>query len=397
MRNIPKVICMYPIFWATSLVPIYWVLFLCVLFFERKELNSRYSTKFIKVVLLLTVASIPIGITIENNFPANRIFSSLGNALIWLSFILFIQKLNDNSSRKLTNSLLFLVLAQGFFTLLAILVPAVRGILPLKVINIFGDTGYGFSGKYLFYTDWLETTVQRSAGISGNPTWAGAVALGGFVIAGLVLNHKTEGSRHLALLTLPLSIVNIYLAQSRSLLIGLGIAGSIALFVYISGQDHLNRAFAGIVVICSSVTIGILTFSTIYQFVNYVDSARIGSRFARIDIYTATIEKIREIPIPILGYGFKPDSEGLVAAIGSHSTYLGLFFRGGILSALAYIAFLAIFAKLAWKARSSIAVFSIVFLTLWSIFEDVDAGHFVLFYFFYIYHLGINQKTKLSK
>lgn len=397
MTILPRVIYTFPIFWAFSLVPIFWIVFLMAIFFERNTSVSTFSTRYIKGILLLSVMSIPVGIIIENTFPANRILSSLGNALIWLCFIKFIQGLNDGSSSKLTNSLLFLVFAQGFLTLLAIFVPAVRGILPLRVFNIFGETGYGFSGRYLYYLDWLETTVQRSAGISGNPTWAGAVALGGLVIAGLVLTRRAKGSRHLALLCIPFSILNIYLAQSRSLLIGLGIAGSIALFVHASGRDSLNRAFAGVIAIIFLTTLVIVAFSAIYQFLNFVDSARVGSRYARIEIYTATIEKIKEIPIPILGYGFKPNSDDLVAAIGSHSTYLGLFFRGGIISALLYIGFLVTLARIAFKERSPISIFSIVFLTLWSVFEDVDAGHFVLFYYFYIYSIGINKNEKLRE
>ena len=393
MKNLPKVLFAYPLFWMLSLVPIFWVIVLLVLVVQPKIQNENSSSKLLIPIILLPIASIPIGIYLEGNIPWSRIVSSTGYAIVWICVYKIYQGIGNGPDSKLVNSFLFLVSAQGMITLTAIFSPAVRYSLPVNSLDFLGSTGYGFSGKYLYYTDWLDSTVSRSAGISGNPTWAGAVALGGLVLAFTVLARNTSGSRKLAKVAIPLTLLNVYLSQSRSLWISLAIAAATSGYFIYRDKDKLTGFFITVILTIISATFLILKYNSIIQVFIKVDQSRVGSRYARADIYSATIEKIQEIQIPVLGYGFKPTNELLVAAIGSHSTYLGLLFRGGVLCLLAYLLFVLSLSKSAISANSPISIFAIIFIGLWSILEDVDAGHFALILFLLIYRIGLQQKT----
>ena len=397
MKNLPKVLFAYPIFWMFSLVPIFWIIMLLVLVFQPKQKNESSSIKYLIPVILFPIISIPVGILLEGNIPWSRILSSFGYSIVWMCIYKIYQGVGNSPDPRLANSLIYVVIVQGMLTLGAVFSSGMRVTFPLKTLDFLGSTGYGFSGKFLFFADWLTSVVPRSAGISGNPTWAGAVALGGLVLAYAILGRKLSGSRTLAMLAIPFSMLNIYLSQSRSVWFGAALAGIVAGYFRYRGNNKLNVAFFTLAVTVCSFTYFLLKFNSIIQFFNEVDQSRVGSRYARMDIYLATLGKLQELQIPILGYGFKPTSEGLAAAVGSHSSYLGLLFRGGVFCVLAYLLFLMSLLKKAITINASISIFAIVFVGIWSTLEDVDTGHFVLIIFLFMYKVGLLQKTEKSK
>ena len=114
---------------------------------------------------------------------------------------------------------------------------------------------------------------------------------------------------------------------------------------------------------------------------------------------------------PILGHGHKPQPEGIPTPIGSHSTYLGVYYKTGFLGFLAFILFWINVLRRWWKQRTALAEHKFLFplwfyggLALWGglfwmISEDLDAPPIVAFLYFITVGLviSLNKKEEISK
>jgi len=396
LNKSPFIIFCYPFFWLMGLVPLFWPILLWFLL-QEAIFRGKFSrpSNLIYILCIFLVCSLPVPFLMGEAVESTRTAGALANVLVWIVMALILGEKNSINNRGLTNSLLFVVAAQGSFTTSAIVFKTIRDRLPFQLFDIFGSSAARFNEQNLFFQDWLGQVVFRSSGMSGNPTWAGALALGGIFLAAAVFRNKALGSKLLASLAIFGGVVNLYLSQSRAVWMGGLLALMFSYLHYLYKSKPENSMLLSITTIGVILSVFVVNFQFLANLILAVDESRAGSRTARFDIYTSTLSKLSEIPFPILGYGIKLQQEGLVANLGSHSTMLGALYKGGV---VAFTILIAVFLNLlnsSLKTKSSISCLAVSFLMFWSLFEDIDAGHLAPLIFLHLFNLG--QRIVVTK
>ena len=332
---------------------------------------------FLAASLVLALAQDP---------PASRVLSAGLNLSIWLCVVLFLA--GGPSREQLTGigrGLVDVALVQGVLTILAwAAFPRFQSLgLPLGWVlpaTLTDDPSIAaFTSTNLAYEDYFAGFVIRSGGLFGNPTWAGSLAAIGILLllvgTPYIGRHGAVG----ALLTLGcvgIMTPSLVLAYSRNtvlaLVLALGAAALIAL------RRRVGAAlFAALVSFGAAAFVAVLLFAPVVETVTSLNETRAGSAETRGEIYAETLERVADAPTVLLGSGIKEREPGLVASVGSHSTYLGLLYRGGAVAVVLLVVALVVAGLRAYRHRDGPALALVVFTAVWSVAEDLDVGHFV--------------------
>ncbi|WP_404431340.1 O-antigen ligase family protein [Microbacterium lacus] len=309
-----------------------------------------------------------------------RMVGLAANIMVWLTVAAGLAVTpTKRTFTQLTRAVLVLSAAQGAITLVATLLHPAR--LPVPLLAPIAESlpsGFAaFARNSLVLFSWLDGEAIRSAGLNAQPTWAGAFAAIALIIATYAVVTERGGWRALALVSGLASIYSIQMSLSRATWIALAAALVVMLVVSMRSRFRVWY-FTSVTMLSILVTaIWITSSSRILAAVQDINSQREGSATARGDIYEQTWSYIRELPIPIFGFGIKPGDETLVASVATHSTYLGLIFRGGFITLVMFILLLACLLVLSLRASAPQAAAIVVFVGLWCIFEDIDPGHLV--------------------
>lgn len=371
----------YPVMWLTGAGGLYWLLLVvgAAWYLVRARLTGLvWGVLAIPAVLVI---SAPIGL-LATTSGVGRLVGLAANVAVWVSTAAVIQLVQTgDESRPLSRALALLGLSQGAITLAAAVaypsalpVPLLRGLAP----RMPGGIG-AFMENNLYFGSWLDGEEFRSAGIMGQPTWAGAVAVLALLASLYLLFAVRERGwwRWIAVAAVPLSLFSVNLSLSRAASLGLIIAVAAGLLVgvrRVSGPVFLALLFA----VATGVGVVLLTqMPLLAEWVGSVNSQREGSFVARNDIYAMTWNLIAQHPFPLLGYGIKPEGSELVAPIATHSAYLGMLFRGGVLGLLLLVGVYGAMLKHCLAARSIWGTTAAVLIAVWSVFEDMDPGHLV--------------------
>src|SRR5690606_30610635 len=140
--------------------------------------------------------------------------------------------------------------------------------------------------------------------------------------------------------------VAVYFGLSRTSYALLVVAAIAALLMMIWSRSR--RLFYVTVGLGLSLLVIVLVvgFETWLALLAEIDGARSGSSRSRGSVYSTTWAYVGQHPFPLIGYGIKPSVDGLVASVGSLSTYLGMLFKAGTLGLGLFVALLV---SLAWK------------------------------------------------
>lgn len=140
------------------------------------------------------------------------------------------------------------------------------------------------------------------------------------------------------------------------------------------------------------VLIVIFSMPVLVNIFNAANELRVGSSSLRFDLYSHTFVEVMDKNI-WLGMGAKPRENFLSIPVGSHSTYISVLYRVGIMGLLAFIAFQisCIFAWLRIRINLigrdqhrlwSILGVALIAMSIWMIGEDIDAPQLVAFLYF---------------
>lgn len=316
----------------------------------------------------------------------SRVLSAGLNLSIWLCVVLFLA--GRPSRAQLTGiarGLIDIALVQGALTLLAWgAFPRFQSLrLPLGHLlpgSLTEDPSVAaFTSTNLAYSDYFAGFVIRSGGILGNPTWAGSLAAIGILL--LLVGTPYVGRRGAARVLLTLACVavltpSLILAYSRNTVLALALALGAAVLVMLRRRTSAV-VFAALVSLGAAVLAAVLLFAPVVETVMSLNQTRAGSAETRGEIYAETLERVAEAPTVLLGSGVKERDPGLVASVGSHSTYLGLLYRGGAVALLLLVVALTAAGLRAYSSRDAPVLALVVFTATWSVAEDLDVGHFV--------------------
>jgi hypothetical protein len=184
----------------------------------------------------------------------------------------------------------------------------------------------------------------------------------------------------------------LYASATRSILLSSGIYLGLFVIFLFSRKDkkQKNRKTYFLILTASAVFLilcYILFFSNV---INEILSLREGSSNLRRMIYITSIKEVIEQNI-FLGIGYKERIENLFAIpLGSHSTFIGVFYKTGILGSFFFILFTYQLLKFSAEAISKSednfylaqAGCGILSFLPYLFFEDIDATPFLFFLFF---------------
>ncbi len=341
---------------------------------------------------LLVVGGVilPLGVSLVaaaalNGAPPSRVVAGLFLLVPWVLLgVASFTTWTSRDQRALTRGLVDLALIQGALVGVAQLLHPRWSEVVLPLGHLLPDSVAqtppldAWTVSHLAFSDFYGGVVVRSGGMFGNPTWAGAIAAG----AALCLLCRPRDHVRRSPLTWPYAVaalaaclVTLRYTYSRNdvlgLVLGLLVAGVLAGMLRLRRRDRL--LLGTLAVVLAAVASVVLDVGFFFRQFN---APRAGSLDARQEIYVQTLQAIHRHPL-LLGSGIKEQGENLVASLGTHSTYLGLIYRGGWLAFWAFCLYLITLLVLACLRRSPLAAGLTTFTILWCTAEDLDAGHLV--------------------
>lgn len=379
LRQLTIMVYSFPLLWVAGVAGFWWiaVAFLAVADMAKYGVD-RIARPLLWVVALMLISA-PIGYISFQSEPL-RVAGLLGNCAVWIATAAAISDAvrSKPDPRPLTRAILFISVVQGILTLAsAVIYPKS---LPIPLIGVndleFPGGASAFQENGLYYLDWLGEASFRSAGMMGNPTWAGAFG----VVAILAAVAPTRGPRNDRVLRVAgflSGVVAIWFSLSRSTIASLLVAMILSLFLMQSKRSPLAFLGSGILLALAGLLAYMFWLDAILASLAQVNAARAGSLTSRTAIYERTYAAILSHPFPAIGYGIKPREEGLVASVATHSTYLGLIFRGGLLAMAALALFSVRLCRTLLAGRRLVPVLLGGFIAVWSLLEDFDGAHLV--------------------
>ncbi|MEO5680708.1 MAG: O-antigen ligase family protein [Acidimicrobiales bacterium] len=385
-----RVVDSYAIFWLLGIAFLWWPFLLVVSLGDRRPVTRR------PLAILITTAGLAVSLLLAAGGTASpsRLVGAFTNLTVW---IILCRCLSRDANRAegdgVVRGILDLALFQGILVVGARAVyPALSGVtLPLARLlpsSLAGDANVAaFSTVRLAIPDYYDRVVIRTSGIFGNPTWAGAFAAVGILILLFAPGSLSPWLRRptvRAALVVLLG-VTLYYSYARVDVVGLLVAAVAVVAVRAKRVIHpslwMASAFIGTAALVAALPL--LPLGTWFADLN---SHREGSLVAREDIYAPTLRAVAHAPTPLLGAGTKERVEGLVASLGTHSTYLGLAYRGGLLAATAFVVLLVALGARSFNRDASLAFGLVCFLALFCITDDIDAGHLLPLLLLVIHH-----------
>jgi O-antigen ligase len=228
---------------------------------------------------------------------------------------------------------------------------------------------------------------------------AGSAVLG---VLGLftVLYYQRKGKGTAALVTLLVFVPLLILTKTRASLIGFAVGWVASGLLFGSGVQRVSRMVV-LALICAIVAFDPTLESTVQQAAEY----RSGSTEERALSYRTGIEKTLAEDA-VIGIGIKLMDESTMTTIGipvgSHSTFVSLFVKGGIVGFTAAVMGLVVLPLFMWiraffvlnvssplqkKLKSEAAIlFNLqCLLWFWMAFDDIDAPAFATVTTFVMY------------
>lgn len=371
----------YALFWAVGAAFAWWPWILVRLLFERRPRRVAPAA-LVGVCLCLTVSLL---FAAAFSPPPGRVLGALANLAVWVTVLgLIRRKWTSAEVEGLAKGIIDLALIQAVLVLLAQLAYPTWGNSPLPLSYLLpeslrSDPSLAAStSTRLAFLDYFGQPVVRTSGIFGYPTWAGAVAALGCVL--LLFGPAVPGwagrtrLRRAVLATLIASTV--FFSYSRVDAVAL-VAVSLMIVAMRARSRLPPWAWAASLCVLMGCTIVGVSFVSIGDAASTVNSRRVGSLESRVAIYEPTIRAIARAPTPLIGAGVKSRQSGLLASVGSHSSYLGLAYRGGIVAAILFVVFLLQVLVRAIRAKAEVAVGLTLFVLIWCLNEDFDTGHLV--------------------
>lgn len=373
-RLVYRLIVAYLPLWLVGLAGLFWPLAGLLLLprLVRSRLNGPALTCAVLFAVLLL--SIPVGV-LTYGVEVSRVVSAVGNGAVWLALAAFFAL--GPRAEVVAKALSVLVVFQAVVIVASAVVYPAPFPLPLlhDAVSWAPSGVKAMASNVVFFQDWLGGAAYRSSGIMGNPTWSGALGAIGILIS---LERFRRGQPRVATAgLLGAGLVALFLSLSRASLGALGLA-LMAAAVVLAGRRHRHWvALAGLAATTMSLVVILGAWDTLVGVIGGVNEQRTGSLTTRSAIYLETWKGIREHPLPLLGYGVKPQESVLVASVASHSTYLGLVYRMGLLGLVLFVGLLGALARGAVRNKSGLAVALTVFTAVWCVMEDIDTGHVV--------------------
>ena len=261
----------------------------------------------------------------------------------------------------------------------------------------FNIEGFEIFGRHLYGTTYLsEEPTTKFFGFNDFSNINLFYIMFNLMLSLPYLNSK---SKVVIIIILGIASFEVFLIHSR---LGMVIFTASVLFGFIDTIVLKYRNLILLILIIIAIIIIPVYFREIDAlFTDKILYGNEDSTLYRIELLTTSIDKAWEYA-PVWGMGIKEvfrPGEDFVAYLGSHSTYIGFFYKTGILG---FILGIYIFIKANYKAIKGchtinnlrmMIMFLVSFIILFAI-EDVDGTNWSIFLYFSVLSLLSNKKLK---
>lgn len=371
----------YALFWLAGIGFLWWPFLLVRVIVDRRPLVRRPLALMVTTGCL--IASLVIAAILQAPIP--RLLGATANLTVWITLCILVARPWSRADVDgLVRGIVDLAAFQGVLVVIARAIYPALSTTTLPLARLLPDSlaadpnVASFSTIRLAVPDYYGKVVIRTAGVFGNPTWAGgfaAVAILLVLFAGDSLGPKMR-LPIVRVVLFGILAYTLYFSYARVDVIALVVATVAVVAMKARRFMDPSMWFAAICLVIG-LTVAVLPALPLSTWFGKLNSPRQGSLVAREDIYGPTLKEVLDAPTSLVGAGIKTRVEGLVASLGSHSTYLGLAYRGGLVCALSYIVFVGALGVRGFGRDAELAVGVACFLLLFSITDDFDSGHLI--------------------
>jgi len=397
--------------WAVIGAPLWWVLGLNLFFYhffalviflgmvhryDRQQRPIHVSATSILLLLIVAAYGFSVGIHSFSS-DASRVVAASYNLSFWVMGLMVIVVLTNTFTREGVRHFLNAFLVFSCVTAVLAIVGWSAILLGLQTV-IFPTPLYGL-GQLLGRTvlvenslsvvflelDWFVSLGRPRFNVySPYPTAAGGI----FMIVLMMLftwasiRNKLKNPLFIALFLVNLMALGMTLSRMSMIAF---LLSTMIVFVF-----QKQRSLPWILI--SLILIALVT-PWIDKVVEIILGAREGSNISRAELYIYSLEQLRSVDW-ILGLGLKPREEVFHFPIGSHSTYLSLLFKSGMIGFLSFVIF-QITLLVRWYTLKRAVLerredflfwrgLGLVFVAMgfWMLTEDIDAPQLLAFLYF---------------
>ena len=393
------------------LVPLWWLLGLGLIIFHAVSLLIFFKVaagrtargrrlRLPGLALWLVPFLLLYGLSISLNagaFGQLRVLAGVYNLSYWIMGLLLMISLYNalevDDLSTFARPLAFVLATAGGLSILALLLwifgaHSVRLPTPFQALlpeTLREPLAVWSTQMSILVQDWFSGTAwPRTSVYSPYPTALAAVVVMSVpMLLWVRRNSARSGSRAWYTVAVSLGCFALLMTWSRSSVAAL-MLGLMLHFVVV-------RRMA-VVAVLAGLLATVLVLPFISEFMAWVGALRAGSTETRFDLYEYTARFVLERS-PLLGLGIKPRISDFYIPVGSHSMYVGMLLKSGLLGLFAFLTWLlAIFVSWvtvlryplnrmgrSYSAALGASIFALVF---WMLFEDLDAPQLVAFVYF---------------
>ena len=402
---------------SIALIPLFWILGVKFIIFHIVTLgfflsviinNKRNNVKlkFNKLHLALLAFIFIYSISIILNFnmvDIKRIIASLYNLSYWIMGLLIMISIYNidikiKDIRFLSNSIKLVLIFQVVLLVIGTLLWSL-GVKHIEFNSIMGsflntniDLLQDSTSAKFYITQWDSgKEVLRFVGVSIYPTACALIT--GVMLVYSCISLKRNKVRFAAI---AISYIVVLASRSRTLTLALPVSAIVILsIIYFNNIKEFikkhKKILLGIFILSIALFI-LLNFK--YGIIDKFIFGRQGSNNARLKVYTETINIF--LQNTFIGSGYKTNIQGLDVPIGSHSTYLGILMKTGLIGFTSFIVFIVLLWK-KWavnihkfkkEKNGQVKVIYVctgiimLLYSIWFITEDIDAPQIACILFF---------------
>ena len=284
------------------------ILIFFILLKSKGKVTINLAFGFIFIYFMIHLFSILINTPGEET---SRIFADLNTCIIAILLYCMYKSMQLDFNRiiKYLAVNMYIMIALAFLMLL---------------LKYTGSDSLKFMGRIIFGLDWINET--QTIRFYGFMEYSNLVVMFYFLLFPFAyVNFKEKHTKRFTIVFVILSALPVILTNSRMGLV-LVAFNTIVSILYTINSKYLAIFFV-LFLLCLVIVLEI-KYAIIYQLINKILNARVGSNTMRSLIYRESIQKALNDSI-FYGSGIKSSFYGY--PLGSHSTYIGLFYKAGIL------------------------------------------------------------------
>lgn len=377
----------YPIAWFVGLSLIYFQCLITVIFLTNYR-NIKYVPKIIRpllVFLIVYITSLLINISVS---PIDRLIASFNNLTVWIFGILLvvlapsIKSFSDQEQLvRLSKYFLLMVFFFGISALTVVNEPLIVNSLIGYLVNPeqFPQLVTDSLRLKIFSKDWfLGSSNNRNAIFSPYSTATAAVSI--ILFAFVTLQTKVLSRDFLFWASI--TIICVLSTYSRLLIV------IFLIYLLLISLLEVRSGKVRFLIITLSIFVTTLFLSQLYALWQGLNDMRAGSSDIRFQVYEATIDEALSTS-PLIGVGIKSRGDFFIP-LGSHSTYLGVLLKTGLLGLSCLVMFAVgiirqyiIAVTKRWNNPKGRLLALLVSFLLFMIFEDIDAAPLLGYLYFF--------------